>query len=94
MKRKCYWPGMQGDVIKWMENCERCIIAKPPMPYIRPTLGNLMAKHPLDILAMDFTLLEKFSDGIENVLVLTDVFTKFTLAIPTKTLNSSNIAKN
>ena len=93
VKRRCYWPGMQGDVTKWIENCERCMIAKPPMSSIRPTLGNLLAKHPLDILAMDFTLLEKSSNGFENVLVLTDVFTKFTLTIPTKNLKSSNIAK-
>ena len=84
---------MQGDVIKWIEKCERCMIAKSPMPSIRPTLGNLLAKHPLDILAMDFTLLEKSSDGFENVLVLTDVFTKFTLAIPTKNQKASTVAK-
>ena len=93
VKRRCYWPGMQGDVIKWIEKCERCMIAKSPMPSIRPTLGNLLAKHPLDILAMDFTLLEKSSDGFENVLVLTDVFTKFTLAIPTKNQKASTVAK-
>ena len=54
---------MQGDVITWMDKCERCMIAKSPMPSVRPTLGNLMPNHPLDNLAMDFTLLEKSSDG-------------------------------
>lgn len=36
---------------------------------------------PLEVLAMDFTQLEPVSDGQENLLVLTDVFTKFTVAI-------------
>ncbi|CAC5383311.1 unnamed protein product [Mytilus coruscus] len=48
---------------------------------------------PLDILAMDFTVLEKSSDGRENVLVLTDVFTKFTQAIPTRDQKATTVAK-
>ena len=50
------------------------MITKFPMPSIRPTLGHLMEKHPLDIMEMDFTLLEKYSDGFENVLVFIDVY--------------------
>ena len=46
-----------------------------------------MAEHAMDTLAMDFTLLEKPSDVFENVLVLTDIFTKLTLAIPTTNKN-------
>ncbi|XP_062620887.1 multiple epidermal growth factor-like domains protein 10 [Saccostrea cucullata] len=34
----CYWPGMQADVIKWIERCERCKIAKTPVPTIRPSI--------------------------------------------------------
>ena len=32
---------------------------------------------------MDFTQIEKSTSGIENVLVFTDVFTKYTITIPT-----------
>jgi hypothetical protein len=42
---------------------------------------------------MDFTILEKSSDGRENVLVLTDVFTKFTHAIPTRDQKATTVAK-
>ncbi|KAK7088655.1 hypothetical protein V1264_022554 [Littorina saxatilis] len=42
---------------------------------------------------MDFTLLEKSSDGRENVLVLTDVFTKFTVAVPTRDQKATTVAK-
>lgn len=34
-------------------------------------------------MAIDFTVLEPSSSGIENVLVMTDVFSKYTLAVPT-----------
>lgn len=33
---------------------------------------------------MDFTVFEKSSDGKENVLIPTDMFTKFTQAFPTR----------
>ncbi|VDI44764.1 Hypothetical predicted protein [Mytilus galloprovincialis] len=42
---------------------------------------------------MDFTVLEKSSDGRENVLVLTDVFTKFTQAFPTRDQKATTVAK-
>ena len=64
-----------------------CKIAQTPMHSIRPSIGNSMAEHAMDTLAMDFTLLEKPSDAFENVLVLTDIFTKLTLAIPTTNKN-------
>ena len=47
-------------------------------------MSSLTASKPLEILAIDVTVLQKRSSGIENVLVLTDVFTKFTQAIPRK----------
>jgi hypothetical protein len=40
----------------------------------------------LEVIEIDFTKLEVASDGREDVLVITDVFTKFTQAIPTRNL--------
>lgn len=42
---------------------------------------------------MDFTVLEPASDGRESVLVVTDVFTKFTQAFPTKDQKADTTAK-
>ena len=47
-------------------------------------MGHLLANRPLQILAIDFTKLDTASDGRENVLVMTDVFTKYTVAVPTR----------
>jgi hypothetical protein len=69
---------MVNDVKQWIKTCERCSVAKNPLPKARPSMDSLIACKPLDILAMDFTILEKSSDGRDKVLVLTDVFTKFT----------------
>ena len=53
-------------------------------------MTSIIASKPLEVLAMDFTQLEPASDGRENVLVLTDVFTKFTVALPTRDHRSQN----
>ena len=93
IKKRCFWPGMGADVEKWVKNCERCMVAKMPVPGVKPMITNLLAFKPLEIVAIDFTLLEKSSDGKENVLIMTDVFTKYTVAIPTKDQKATTVAK-
>ena len=56
-------------------------------------MGHLLAARPLEVLAVDFTLLEPATDGRENVLVMTDVFTKFTVAVPTKDQKANTVAR-
>ena len=42
---------------------------------------------------MDFTILEKADDVIENVLVITDAFTKWTRTIPIRDQTAKTVAK-
>ena len=84
IRRRCFWPFMFRDVKKWVRECERCSIAKLPTKSVRNPLGHLIASTPLEIISIDFTLLEPSTDRTENVLVITDIFTKFTVAVPTK----------
>ena len=56
-------------------------------------MGHLQAARPLDTLAIDFTTLDPASNGLENVLVMTDVFTKFSAAVPTRNQKAATVAK-
>ena len=67
-------------------------MAKDKQPKLQTHMGSLVATAPLDVLAIDFTDLEPASDGRENVLVITDIFTKFTQAIPTKDQKAKTVA--
>ena len=93
LRQRCYWPGMSSDVRRWCQTCERCQVAKDSGPPVRSFMGHLLASEPNEILAMDFTLLEPTHNGLENVLVLTDVFSKYTLAIPTRDQRASTVAQ-
>lgn len=56
-------------------------------------MGSLTASRPLEIIAIDFTLLERASSGQENVLVVTDAFSKFTQAFATADQRVRTVAK-
>ena len=56
-------------------------------------MGALLAKRPIEVLAIDLTLLEPSISAIENALVLTVVFTKYTQVIPTRDQKSCTVAK-
>nr|XP_055035571.1 uncharacterized protein LOC129423357 [Misgurnus anguillicaudatus] len=93
VRTRCYWPGMFKFIEEWCKKCQRCTLAKVVRPKVRSFMGHLTAERPLDILAIDFTLLEPASNGLENVLVMTDVFSKFTQAIPTRDQTASTVAR-
>ncbi|RXN22039.1 Transposon Ty3-I Gag-Pol poly [Labeo rohita] len=93
VRQRCYWPGMTGEVARWCRECERCQSAKDVQPVASSFMGHLLASRPNEILAVDFTVLEPSSSGLENVLVMTDVFTKYTLAVPTRDQRAETVAQ-
>ena len=91
IRKKCYWPRMDKDIKTWINTCERCLKAKPIK--VKTPMGSILACRPMEVVAMDYTVLEPASDGRENVLVLTDVFTKFTIAVATRDQKATTVAK-
>ena len=91
IRTRCYWPGMINQIKDYCKSCERCIVSKMPQPSIKPAMGHLIANKLLQIPAIDFSVLEP-AHGTENVLVMTDIFTKFTRAVPTKDQKAETVA--
>lgn len=83
VRQHCFWSGMAAEVKRWCQECERCQVAKNTNFAVPSFMGHLLALRPNEILAMDFTILELSHNGLENVLVMTDIFSKFMVAIPT-----------
>lgn len=93
VRQRCYWPGMSANVARWVQQCERCQQAKEATPVARSYMAHLMASRPNEIVALDFTVLEPSHSGQENVLVMTDIFSKFTVAIPTRDQQAVTVAR-
>ena len=55
--------------------------------------GSLTAQQPLELLCIDFTKADVAKGGKENILVLTDAFSKYSQAIVTNNQKALTIAK-
>ena len=91
VRQRCYWPDLYQDVKDWCQNCEICTLAKPVHPAVRTSMSHLESR-PNQILAIYFSLLERSRDGREQVLIMTDVFSKFTQPVPTRDQRASTVA--
>ena len=56
-------------------------------------MKSFIAKEPMELLAIDFLSLEKGKCGFENILIITDSFTKFSCAFPTRDQKATTVAK-
>ena len=55
--------------------------------------GSIIANGPLDLVHMDFTTMDPSRDGKENILVLTDAFSKFSQAFVTPNQKALTMGK-
>ena len=92
LRDRFFWPGMYADVEEYVENCDRCIRRKSP-PAKKVPLVNISTTHPLELVCMDFLSLESSKGGFQNILVITDHFTRFALAVPTKNQTARTTAE-
>ncbi len=53
------WPSMANDVQAWVTQCRRCTLAKEMFPKIRAPMTCTKVTTPLEVLAMDYTMLER-----------------------------------
>lgn len=80
-RQRFYWPGMERDISNHIETCSRCICSKTP---VRPAaeLIPIVSTRPMEVVCIEFLSLEQSKGGFENILVITDHFTRFAQAIP------------
>jgi hypothetical protein len=83
LQDRLYWPGMYKDTKSWIEQCGRCLRRKTPTNQRAP-LVLIVTSSPLELVCMDFLTLEKSKGGYQHILVITDHYTRYAQAIPTK----------
>ena len=84
---------MYKDIAQYVKDCLQCQVAK--IPYVGPKKqpGCIIANGLLDLLCVDFTTMDTSRDSKENVLVLTDAFSKFSQAFVTPNQKALTVAK-
>ena len=94
VKQRYYWPGYEGDIRKWIGECASCQQRNAPQCAPQAPLGTITASHPFDKISWDIMgPLPLTTQGNRYVLVVTDLFSKWTEAFPLKCTDSETLAK-
>ena len=93
LRERVYWPTMTQDASSWVKQCRQCQVAKGDCNIPKPKYGHLIAHNPLDLVCLDFTKVDPSKGGKENILVMTDAFTKFSVAVTTSNQQALTVAK-
>ena len=83
VRQRFYWPGLEADVEQNIKNCVRCIQRKT-VP--KPSAGsvNILTTQPMELICIEFLSLERSEGRQEHILVITDHFSKYAQAFPTR----------
>ena len=93
-QERFFWVGLSRSVEDKIKQCRRCICAKSPHLPERAPLVSIVTSRPLELVCMDFLSLEESKGRIGNILVITDHYTKYAVAIPTRTQEAKCVAKH
>ena len=92
-QERFYWNTMFQDITNYVKTCPWCQTAKGDYTDPKTKLGSIIANNPMDLLCIDFTKVDPSKSGKENILVLTDAFTKFSQAFVTPNQKALTVAK-
>ena len=91
MHDRFFWPHMAVQAKEHIGKCCPCLAFKARQP--KAPLANIVATHPLELVHLDFLCLECGKGREENVLVITDHFTRYAQAYVTRTQMGQTMAK-
>uniref|UniRef100_A0AAR2M6Q9 Gypsy retrotransposon integrase-like protein 1 n=1 Tax=Pygocentrus nattereri TaxID=42514 RepID=A0AAR2M6Q9_PYGNA len=92
VRNRFYWPRMSLTVELYVKNCGSCVAWKSPCIRAAP-LHQIVTSGPMELVCIDFLCLEPDSKGFSNILVVTDHFSRYSQAYPTKDQRAVTVAK-
>ena len=92
LRARFFWPKMAEEVKLKVRNCPACVKRKTQRTDRAP-LVNIVTSQPMELVSIDYLSLEASKGGIENILVITDHFTRLAHAVPTPNQTARTTAK-
>ena len=86
-----YWPHMVAQAKEHIGKYHPCLAFKAKQPKV--PLENIVATHPLELVHLCYLCLEPKKGLEENVLVVTDHFTRYTQAYVTRIQTAQRTAR-
>ena len=82
---------MHGYVASYINRCARCLRRKSQSD--QALLLNIEVNQPLELIHLDYLKIEPSKGNVENVLIITDHFSRYAQAFPSKTQTALATAK-
>ena len=92
LKRQYYWPGIQKQVFRHCKKCKECVLQNQGQP--EKSFGHFDSPDlPMEFICMDLVgpIHPPSSRGNKYVLMVIDMLTGFTIAVPIKNKNAETI---
>lgn len=95
IKLRYYWPKMARETKRYIQGCRVCKQCKPSTLPTAPEMGQQrLANKPFQIMALDFIQsLPRSKTGNCHLLVILDLFSKWTLLVPVKKIESKEVCR-
>lgn len=92
-RSRFFWPRMTKELTQMVRTCKRCVLRKSPQPHKVAPLVPIVSTSPMELVCIDYLKLERSAGGYENVLVITDHFTRYAQAFPTLNQTAKTTAR-
>ena len=94
VRRRAYWPNWRSDVAAELRRCENCMRYHRGNPPRQTPLHPFAAGEPFEVVAIDVTGKHpRSSRGNEYIVTITDIFSKWSEAVPVRNHTASVVAK-
>ena len=92
IRSRFFWPLMDQFVESNIRKCSRCIRRKSKEKKAAP-LVSIETSYPMELVCIDYLSLETSKGGFDSILVITDHFTRFAQALPSRNQTAHTTAK-
>ena len=92
VKQRFFWPGIDFYIRDRVKQCDRCIRRKT-LQDKTTELVSIVFSAPMEIICLDYLSLERSKGGVENILVITDHFSRYAQAFPTRNQTARTTAR-
>ena len=91
LRERFYWPTLYRDTVEHLDSCRKCKLRKASVP--RAEMCPINVSRPMELVHLDYLCIEPCKGKFENILVVTDHFTRYAQAFATKSQTAQMTAK-
>ena len=90
---QCFWINMEENIKHFTTNICPCVKQKKPHITKAASMKPIHSAAPMELISMDFLHLDQCSGGFHDILVITDNFSRFVQAYPTRNKETKTAAE-